>query len=187
MNTYLIIFICFAYYIIEIVYAKKSGSFIYPNFDINILKELGAEYSGSPFINNFTSIFMHADLLHLLSNMFCLSILFNILYSRVGVFKTDVIFLSTGIISNVISQMYGKGVSVGASGGIFGVVGFLLVVELYRKIKKEQISYFNDIFFFFIYNFVITFLNSNINVYSHASGFVSGLILAIGYLILKRI
>lgn len=178
-NILVIIFICLIYYCIEVKYANTTGTFLTPNFDLQTLIKLGAESFQSPLINNFTAIFMHSSLIHLMSNMVCLWFLFDISYQRIGVILTDIVFVVTGFMSNLCTQILSPDiVSVGASGAVFGIAGMLLILEIYYRIKgyNNALGY---VFSFAVYNIIFTFMSPNINAYAHFSGLAIGIILGI--------
>lgn len=161
--------------------ANTTGNFINPNFDSSLLISIGAEANNAPFINNFTAIFMHGDLMHLISNMACLWFLFDISYQRIGIILTDISFLITGFISNFLTQILSpETVSVGASGAIFGITGILCVIELYYKIKRYN-NALGYVFSFAVYNVLFTFISPQINVYAHLGGLATGIIIGIFY------
>ncbi len=75
-----------------------------------------------------TSIFMHANAVHLVSNLFALSLFGSILEKYVGWKKFIIIFFSTGIISSVGDLLW-YNETLGASGAIFGVMGALATLR----------------------------------------------------------
>lgn len=78
-----------------------------------------------------TSIFMHANFLHLLFNMIALWAFGLVVEGKVGHFTFLCIFLGIGVTQSAIEQllmcMYGVGGSLGASAAIFGILGIAMV------------------------------------------------------------
>ena len=79
----------------------------------------------------FTSMFLHASWIHLISNMWVLFIFGDNLEDYLGHFRYLVFYLATGIAASVVHFLFNQGSpipSVGASGAIAGVMGayFLL-------------------------------------------------------------
>ncbi len=109
----LIIFIVF---IIQVIFSGFSELFI-----LN-------EQSFSQFWRFLTSIFLHADLLHLLYNLFALALFGSILESLVGKLKFLVVFFVSGILANLVSINFYSN-SLGASGAIFGIIGALIMIR----------------------------------------------------------
>ena len=75
-----------------------------------------------------TSIFLHADGVHLLYNMFALILFGGILEKLIGSKRLLIVFFSTGILANIISVNFYSS-SLGASGAVFGLIGALVVVR----------------------------------------------------------
>ncbi len=75
-----------------------------------------------------TSIFLHADLLHLGYNMIALFFFGLILESIVGTRIFLAIFFVAGLDASLISTLF-YGQSLGASGAIFGILGTLAVLR----------------------------------------------------------
>lgn len=154
-----------------------------PNFDMTELVRIGAESSNAPMINNFLSIFMHGNVMHLLSNMTCLWFLFDISYQRIGIILSDIVFIVTGFSANVISQvMSPETIAVGASGAILGIAGMLLVTEWYYCMKGSY-NVFGWVLGFAIYNVIFTFMSVKTNDYAHIGGLVAGIVIGIVFTI----
>ena len=75
-----------------------------------------------------TSIFLHGSLIHLLYNSFALALFGTLLENLLSPRKFIFIFLSTGIIANLITVIIYPS-SLGASGAIFGVIGALTIIR----------------------------------------------------------
>jgi rhomboid protease GluP len=80
-----------------------------------------------------TSIFLHNDIIHLISNLIALLIFGRIVEKEIG-FKMIFVFLSSGIIANLISNSisYMQNdlfYSLGASGAIAGLIIFAILLS----------------------------------------------------------
>ena len=75
-----------------------------------------------------TAIFVHGDITHFLFNSFALFFFGIVLEKLVGSRKFFLIFLLSGIIANIISVNFYES-SLGASGGIYGLIGALVVIR----------------------------------------------------------
>ncbi len=86
------------------------------------------------FYSIITSIFLHADLIHLGSNLLAL-IIFGRIVENQFKSKTLLIFLASGIVANIISNLisYSLGepyfYSLGASGAIAGLIIFAILIN----------------------------------------------------------
>lgn len=79
-----------------------------------------------------TAVFLHFDLKHLLGNLSALLLLGPPLAAQIGHLRTTALFLATGVLGNLLSQLAGSenAVKAGASGGICGLLGALAGVAL---------------------------------------------------------
>lgn len=76
----------------------------------------------------FTAIFLHADLTHLIFNLFGLVLFGSILESFIGGKRFLLVFIITGILANILSINFYSS-SLGASGAIFGIIGALIFLR----------------------------------------------------------
>ena len=123
----------------------------------------------------FTSMFIHADLSHLLSNMFGL-LLFGSYVEQVFK-KVDyvLIYFISGLIGNVFTLFLFSltTISYGASGALFGLIGASFITILY---EKDQILLV--IAFMYLLYFIISSFAPNINLWAHLFGLLTGLIIS---------
>jgi len=75
-----------------------------------------------------TYIFLHASLTHLFYNIFALAIFGLILEKIIGSQNFLILFFISGIFSGIVSIFFYDAV-IGASGAIFGLLGFLAVIR----------------------------------------------------------
>lgn len=92
-----------------------------------------------------TSMFMHAGIEHIFSNMLVLTYLGSCLERQIGSGRYGILYLGSGILAGFISMGYNMmlgdyTVSIGASGAVFGVMGGLLCLVLFFR---EQAGDFN--------------------------------------------
>ncbi len=73
-----------------------------------------------------TGTFLHAGLIHLLVNIYSLCIIGMQLENFVGKKKFLAIYLISAISGSLMSSLFTTGISVGASGAIFGLLGSML-------------------------------------------------------------
>lgn len=100
-----------------------------------------------------TSIFIHGGILHLLGNMMALFVFGNAINAKLGQLKYLALYLSAGIVANIISRMFGPASveiygftheihSVGASGAIMGVIGAVLILYPRNNVSILWIFFF---------------------------------------------
>lgn len=85
------------------------------------------------YLRLVTSIFLHASVSHLFSNLLVQVLMGNAVERNLGHIRYLILFLLSGIGGNLVSVLYDRaqGVniySVGASGSVFGVMGALIVL-----------------------------------------------------------
>lgn len=95
--------------------------------DITVLVNMGALVpaaveSGQTW-RLVTSIFLHANLFHLLVNAWSLYLFGSLAEGSFGTARFGGVFLVTGFVASATSFAFGGQVSVGASGAIFGLLG----------------------------------------------------------------
>lgn len=125
-----------------------------------------------------TSMFLHAGIIHLAFNSYALYFLGPMSEGALGPKKTISIFLTSGVMGSLGSALLNpSAVSVGASGGILGLLGVAIVLEKARFGSVSPTS------------IVVALLAvgggflEGVDVVAHASGFVVGLLM--GWLFLS--
>lgn len=126
-----------------------------------------------------TPIFLHQTFTHLLFNGFSLAIFGPTLEKYIGSFKFVLFFLSTGIIANIATffLMPPTYIHIGASGAIFGILGFFLYLALFKK-KYLNATEINTIYTLTGIAVIMTFIQPNINIIGHITGLLAGLALS---------
>ncbi|MGE7880195.1 rhomboid family intramembrane serine protease [Peribacillus muralis] len=126
-----------------------------------------------------TPIFLHSTFTHLLFNGFSLAIFGPALEKFLGSFKFLLFFLSTGILANIATFLF-KPLTythIGASGAIFGLLGFFLYLVLFNKnhfTSNER----NTVYTLTGIAIIMTFIQPQINVVGHFAGLATGILTA---------
>ena len=170
-----------------ILVAMNSLIYILCTFTGDLLYNIGAigitEFLGKQeYYRIFTSLFLHWDMNHLVSNMIVLYYLGEVVEEHFGLVRYGILYLAAGIGGNVLSMVYEVWsetaiLSAGASGAIFGVIGALLLLVIIHKGHLDQIS-IRRLLFMLAYSLYSGFVGSNINNAAHIGGFISGLVIA---------
>ena len=132
-----------------------------------------------------TAGFVHAGLLHIAFNMWCLLSLGQLSERLFGRFQTFFIYLLTGVGGALLSIAHNpKHMEVGASGAIFGIAGALLAGVKFGNLNisaGEKRSVISSMVFFVAVNFILGagLLGSNIDNFCHLGGFVTGLLMGV--------
>ncbi|MFV0247036.1 MAG: rhomboid family intramembrane serine protease [Mycoplasmatales bacterium] len=130
------------------------------------------------FFALFTSAFMHANIMHLFSNMLSLWIIGTSLENIVGSKKFVKIYALCLILSSLcILLIAPQGtITIGASGAIFGLIGYILMV-VYNQREMFHPNQFNSLVLIIVLNFFYTIINPSISLVGHLGGFVCGILI----------
>lgn len=124
-----------------------------------------------------TGAVLHGGLVHLLFNCYALYILGKLIETLSNRAHLPIIFLLSAIGGNILSLIFlPEGVSVGASGGIIGFLGYLAAYGfIRRKILSNAFlkSMLFNIGFIALYGI---FLNKSIDNFAHLGGLLAGAI-----------
>ena len=128
----------------------------------------------------FTSIFVHVDLLHVLSNCLFLLVFGLKAEERLLSWQYYTVFIISGLMGGILSFVYGAdpisaggSISAGASGAIFGLLGADLILMYQHERTKSFWGYVASGVIFFL---IMSFGSPNVNLFAHAIGLVSGAI-----------
>ena len=121
-----------------------------------------------------TGTFLHANILHLLVNCYSLYIIGSQLESFLGKIKYLIVYLVSALFGSLMSIVFLKtGVSVGASGAIFGLLGSLLYFGYHYRVYLGNVL-IRQIVPIIILNLAIGFLSSGIDNAAHIGGLFGG-------------
>ena len=132
-----------------------------------------------------TAMFLHAGAAHFLSNALGLHIFGARMERFLGHGWFLALYFVSGISGSVLSLFLSRGVGVGASGGILGLVGAALSVTLLSRRALEEFSLYTLV----IYSIVALgfgFLYENIGHWAHFGGYVAGFATGFGIYRLKK-
>ncbi len=131
----------------------------------------------------FTSMFLHAGLSHLSSNMIVLYFLGGMIESYLGKIRYVLLYFLAGTGAAMASVWYqvqmhsGEG-SVGASGAIYGLLGVLLWLVIAGKGRFKSVT-LTRILFCIAYSVYSGLTATNIDNAAHIGGLIFGLISAV--------
>jgi len=146
------------------------------------------DFLNGKFYTVFTSMFLHADIFHLLGNMWFLWVFGDNLEAKLGNIKFLLFYLFCGVISALVYSLTAFGSVepvIGASGAISGVLGGYLVVFPRNKIKTvvpliiwflASIPATVFIAIWFILQFLSMGSNDMIAYWGHIGGFLAGVL-----------
>jgi rhomboid protease GluP len=149
-----------------------------------VLVELGAKgpwILAGQYWRLVTAVFLHAGLIHIGFNLWCLFDIGPMVESLFCGSKYIVIFLVTGVFGYVLSLIWSPfGMSIGASGAIMGLIGVMITASyrlgsMGRELRRQLWKW---VIYIAIFGLIPIFSVDNA---AHLGGFISGL--ALGYLI----
>lgn len=169
--------------VIFMITAILSGSIM--NININVLLRFGAKYD--PLIRQgevwrlLTCAFLHGGLIHILCNMYSLYIIGPQINQIYGTKNYLIIYITSCITSSILSFIMSPyTIAIGASGGIFGLMGALLAFAISERHRIDK-RYMSSLIQVIIINLFIGLSLSNIDNFGHIGGFIGGITL--GYII----
>jgi membrane associated rhomboid family serine protease/cytochrome c-type biogenesis protein CcmH/NrfG len=129
----------------------------------------------------FTSIFVHFGIIHILLNMWCLWNLGAALEPLMGPVGFSLTYLFSGLAASAASLAWNPWrASAGASGAIFGLAGAFVTFLLVKKLPVEKSlvqKNLKSMGLFIIYNLLFGVANLHIDNSAHLGGLVAGFIL----------
>ena len=173
--------------LVYLIMAYKGHSFL--NFDAELLQNWGANSgaltSGGQWWRLVTSTFEHGGLMHIVLNMWCLYNLGWLAELLFGRPRFILLYMMCGIGGSLGSICWrGNGLSVGASGAIFGIAGALIPAMLLhsntqlRVLLKGQLS---SIALFVFYNLAFGAASRGTDNAAHIGGLLTGLALGVAF------
>jgi membrane associated rhomboid family serine protease len=120
-----------------------------------------------------TAAFLHFGPFHLLINMYSLYFAGTLLEQVIGRWRFLLLYICSGIAGSAGALWLSpNGVTAGASGAIFGILGALFVLE-----RRRHIATGGQVAGLIVINLIFTFAVSNISVGGHLGGLVAGIVL----------
>lgn len=159
-------------------------TFIYLTLDSNSLLDTLC-FSGENFMRGFfwtpiTSLFIHANLMHLIGNVLFLYVFGGTLEGEVGSAKTTLTFLLGGALSFIISlHFYGFDVRmIGASAAIFTLASAVMLIKPLKFSWLFLMPLGLVAVIYFLYNFLAVYYSigeANVGYFGHVIGFLMGM------------
>lgn len=161
-------------YIILNMFLLQNGIDVISNFDNSWMTVI----ENGEYYRVFTSMFLHADLNHLLNNMFVLFIIGKRYEDSEGKLRFGVVYFLGGILASIASLSYNmilgnEIVSLGASGAIFALIGASVASVVKCRNKLRTISK-KQIILFAIFSLYAGFANTGTDNIAHLGGLIAG-------------
>lgn len=177
------------------VHSPLAGFELVPA-ELTAVRDVGVPTAIAPWMTIFTSMFLHANLLHIGGNMLYLWIFGNNIEDALGHFRFLVFYLAAGAaaaLAQVVVDPYSTLPMVGASGAIAGVLGAYLIlfprariislVFLFVIVQLVALPAYVVLGLWFVLQFVNTLVFSSgmmpgggVAYAAHTGGFLAGVI-----------
>lgn len=134
--------------------------------------------AGNEWFRLLTAGFLHADIFHLLMNLFALNMIARVAEPVLGKRKFLTLLLSGVIAGNVFVFIRNDAsIGLGLSGGIFALMGWL-VIYLFESGAFQNKKLRNEILYTLLLNAMISMM-PGISFMAHLGGFVTGIFFAV--------
>lgn len=149
--------------------------------DVQTLLNFGANYGllikNGEYYRLITSAFLHIGLIHLLVNSYALYVIGPQVESFFGKTKYIIIYLMSAVFGNLLSMLFTDGISAGASGAIFGLLGSILYFGYHYRVYLDGVLK-SQIIPLIVLNLLIGFTLSGIDNAAHIGGLVGGVLVS---------
>lgn len=136
---------------------------------------LGETFSKHDYWRLLSATFAHVNKEHIIANMSTLMIFGVIVERHIGTIKYLMLYLLAGIIANYCIVLFDPHVvTAGASGALFGLMGYITVQIFNKKSSLHQIGIGSISMVGF--SLISTFITPNVSITAHITGFISGFI-----------
>lgn len=123
-----------------------------------------------------TSVFLHGGITHLGYNCLSLYIFGSRAEKYLGKISYMLIYFISGLFGSIASVYFTGGISVGASGAIFGIMGALIAFCGSNRREMEGLNYFT-ILLWAIVGIAMGFMDTGVDNFAHLGGIATGLII----------
>lgn len=126
-----------------------------------------------------TGTFLHANIFHLLLNMYALYIIGSQLESFLGKGKYTIIYLVSALTGSLLSITFGGNTaSVGASGAIFGLMGSLVYFGYHYRVYLGNVMR-SQIIPLIVLNLLLGFISVGVDNFAHIGGLIGGTLITV--------
>lgn len=137
----------------------------------------------SEYYRIITYMFLHGGIMHLLLNMFSIYVFCCEYEKMVGTTKFIFVYIISGILSGLTIYIISDGITVGASGAIFGIFGAMYAYSIKNKYAFD-LEAKKVLVIIMAMNIIFTFITPNVSVSGHFGGLIAGFIF--GYAIINN-
>lgn len=171
LMTYIIMAICVVMYLVTVLMGLNNMNLLLLGANnIELLKH-GQIY------RLITYGFLHGSIVHLISNMYCLYVIGSQVENNLEKKRFLTIYFVSMITGGLLSALFNDGISIGASGAIFGLLGAILYFGLHFRLYLSE-ALRTRIIPVIVLNLIIGFAVPGIDVACHIGGLIGGFLSA---------
>ena len=163
--------------VIYLIGASQGGGFGNPGGSLYSKLWLDApQLHGGGWWRLVTTMFLHASILHIAFNMFALWVIGRPVEQYLGTVRYIGLYFVSGLAGSAGALLQTPGVTVGASGAIFGILGAMLIIEwqVTGSLAGQAAS-------LIAINLVISFAIPGISWGGHVGGLIGGILVMLAY------
>ncbi len=171
LMTYIIMAMCVVMYLVTVLMGLNNMNLLLLGANnIELLKH-GQIY------RLITYGFLHGSIVHLISNMYCLYVIGSQVENNLEKKRFLIVYFVSMITGGLLSALFNDGISIGASGAIFGLLGALLYFGLHFRLYLSE-ALRTRIIPVIVLNLIIGFAVPGIDVVCHIGGLIGGFLSA---------
>ena len=168
--TKILIIINIVVYILSMLLTNTNIFDVFTNFALN-----NYYVKSGQIYRLITCGFLHADLIHLICNMYSLNIIGTQIETFIGKKKFLIVYFTSMITGSLLSCIINPGWSVGASGALFGLFGSLLYFGYHYRLYLGSI-FKNQLIPILLLNLGLGLFIPNLDMAGHIGGLVGGIL-----------
>lgn len=130
----------------------------------------------------FSAMFLHEGIQHIFNNMLVLLYIGSCVERQMGKIRYGILYFAAGVLAGFTSMVYNMNLgnqvySLGASGAVFGVMGALLFLVLFKN--KYAVGYsVRQIIIMIMFSLYGGIVSQGVDNAAHIGGFLAGFLLA---------
>jgi len=177
--TTLILTINVLLFLVTVLASSKSGAGGFMNVDGLTLFRFGASHrmgilGMGQWWRLITAGFLHGGVMHIVFNSWALMDAAAHAEQVYGTRRMVVIYLASTVGGFFASMFWNRGLSVGASAGLFGLIGAMIAVGVLHKRSAEAAAIKSFYVRWAIYGFVMSLLIPHVDNAAHLGGLAAG-------------
>jgi membrane associated rhomboid family serine protease len=172
--TYVLIAVNLLIYLIG---ASQGAGFNNPGGSLYARLWLDApQLAGGGWWRLVTTMFLHASVLHIAFNMFALWVIGRPVEQYLGTARYIGLYVVSGLAGSAGALLQTPGVTVGASGAIFGILGAMLIIEwqVTGRLAGNAMT-------LIVINLAFSFAIPGISWGGHVGGLIGGILVTLAY------